>query len=298
MPRYRVGIDIGGTFTDFFVIEDGARSARILKTASNPTNPEQSVFDGLQHLFGAGQIKPDEIQYFTHGTTLAVNTIIQRRGLRTALLVTEGFRDILNIGRHRIPDVFNFFTNVPDPLVPRALTFEIPERSLADGTVYRAVDTASIAKTRRAANRSWCGGRGDLLHAQLPQPGERNRCAGRPRCRVARASRVAFERDLAADARIRAGAGGGDERVCRAPHAALLQGARSRGQGARRAGPRALDQVERRHHARVRGGRAAGGDPAVWPGVGGDRRRLRRGRGGMHPARSPSTWAAPAPTSR
>ncbi len=146
MPRYRVGIDIGGTFTDFFVIEDGARPARILKTASNPANPEQSVFDGLKQLFGAGQIKPDEIHYFTHGTTLAVNTIIQRRGLRTALLVTEGFRDILNIGRHRIPDVFNFFTNVPDPLVPRALTFEIPERSLADGTVYRQVDVAAITE--------------------------------------------------------------------------------------------------------------------------------------------------------
>jgi N-methylhydantoinase A len=146
VPRYRVGIDIGGTFTDFFVIEDGANAARILKIPSNPATPEQSVFDGLEQLFASGQIKPDEIHYFTHGTTLAVNTVIQRRGLRTALLVTEGFRDILNIGRHRIPDVFNFFTDVPDPLVPRSLTFEISERTLADGTIYRPADVAGLAE--------------------------------------------------------------------------------------------------------------------------------------------------------
>lgn len=154
MPRYRVGIDIGGTFTDFFVIEDGAKVARILKTASNPATPEKSVFDGLEQLFASGQIKPDEIYYFTHGTTLAVNTVIQRRGLRTALLVTEGFRDILNIGRHRIPDVFNFFTDVPDPLVPRSLTFEIPERTLADGTIYRPADLAAVAEVAERLTES------------------------------------------------------------------------------------------------------------------------------------------------
>ena len=145
MPRYRVGIDIGGTFTDFFVIDDEAQTSQILKMPSNATTPEQSVFDGLAHLFAGGQIKPGEIGYFTHGTTLAVNTILQRRGLRTALLVTEGFRDILNIGRHRIPDVFNFFTDVPDPLVSRALTFEVAERILADGTVYIPPDLPAMA---------------------------------------------------------------------------------------------------------------------------------------------------------
>ncbi len=144
MSRFRIGVDIGGTFTDFFFIDDETGAVTILKTPSNPTVPEQSVFDGFETIFSEHDIKPGEIAYFIHGTTLAVNTIIQRSGLHTGMLVTEGFRDILNIGRHRIPDVFNFFTDVPAPLVKRADTFEIPERSLADGTVFRPVDEAAI----------------------------------------------------------------------------------------------------------------------------------------------------------
>jgi site-specific recombinase XerD len=100
-------------------------------------------------------VAPGSITYFIHGTTLAVNTIIQRRGLRNALLVTQGFRDILNIGRHRIPDVFTFFTDVPAPLVPRSRTFEIAERCLSDGTTYRPVDAAMV---RDAARRMHADG--------------------------------------------------------------------------------------------------------------------------------------------
>ena len=144
MSRYRIGVDIGGTFTDFFIIDEIEKSANILKVPSDAQNPEQSIFDGIDHILSENKLAPDEISYFIHGTTLAVNTIIQRRGLRTALLVTDGFRDLLNIGRHRIPDVFNFFTDVPAPLVPRRHTYEIPERMLSDGTVQRAVDEAAV----------------------------------------------------------------------------------------------------------------------------------------------------------
>src|SRR5207237_10042411 len=83
---------------------------------------------------------------FVPGTTLAVNTIIERKGARAALLITRGFRDVLNIGRHRIPDVFNFFAELPVPLVPRARVIEIPERTLADGRVLRSVDEGVIAR--------------------------------------------------------------------------------------------------------------------------------------------------------
>ena len=138
MPRsnvqsYRLGIDIGGTFTDFVLVEEVSGTVRILKTPSTPARPEESVFAGLETIFSRFGVPASAITYFIHGTTLAVNTIIQRRGLNAALLVTQGFRDILNIGRHRIPDVFNFFTEVPPPLVPRGHTFEIPERTLGDG---------------------------------------------------------------------------------------------------------------------------------------------------------------------
>src|ERR1700724_32081 len=138
--NYRLGIDIGGTFTDFVLVEEASGQVQILKTPSTPARPEESVFTGLETIFSRFGVAADAITYFIHGTTLAVNTVIQRRGLNAALLVTEGFRDILNIGRHRIPDVFNFFTDVPAPLVPRASTFEIPERMLGNGTVFAPVD--------------------------------------------------------------------------------------------------------------------------------------------------------------
>ncbi len=149
MTTYRLGIDIGGTFTDFTLIDDQTGHTRILKIASNPTKPEEAIFVGLAEIFSAFNVAPGSITYFIHGTTLAVNTIIQRRGLRTALLVTQGFRDILNIGRHRIPDVFNFFTDVPAPLVPRSRTFEIAERCLSDGTVYLPVDEVTVRDAAR-----------------------------------------------------------------------------------------------------------------------------------------------------
>ncbi len=150
MARYRIGIDIGGTFTDFSLLDEETGAIRVLKMPSEPAAPEKAVFDGMATLFSTYDIRPEEISYFIHGTTLAVNTVIQRSGAKTAFLVTEGFRDILNIGRHRIPDVFNFFTELPRSLVPRSLAFEIPERATAEGTIARRIDTDAV---RAAARR-------------------------------------------------------------------------------------------------------------------------------------------------
>jgi len=150
MAGYRLGIDIGGTFTDFSLLDESTGRVSVLKTPSVASKPEEAIFDGIRQLLADHAVDPRHIRYFIHGTTLAVNTIIQRRGHICALLVTKGFRDILNIGRHRIPDVFNFFTELPVPLVPRARVFEIPERCLADGTILTALDEESV---RQAARR-------------------------------------------------------------------------------------------------------------------------------------------------
>jgi N-methylhydantoinase A len=150
MASYRIGIDIGGTFTDFSLLDEATGHIRVLKTPSDPAAPEKAVFEGMARIFADFAVRPEEMRYFIHGTTLAVNTVIQRSGAKTAFLVTAGFRDILNIGRHRIPDVFNFFTELPRPLVPRALAFEIPERCGADGQMVRPVDEDAV---RAAAKR-------------------------------------------------------------------------------------------------------------------------------------------------
>ena len=144
MPTYRLGIDIGGTFTDFSLLDETSGELHVLKTASVPRKPAAAVFDGIRRLTAQGTVRPADIAYFIHGTTLAVNTVIERTGARSALLLTEGFRDILGIGRHRIPDVFNFFTGLPVPLIPRARVVEIPERCLADGRVLQPVDEAAV----------------------------------------------------------------------------------------------------------------------------------------------------------
>jgi N-methylhydantoinase A len=149
MTGYRLGIDIGGTFTDFSLLDEATGRMTVLKTPSVPAKPEEAIFNGIRQLFTEFSVDPKRITYFIHGTTLAVNTIIQRRGHRTALLVTKGFRDILNIGRHRIPDVFNFFTELPAPLLPRSRVFEIPERCLGDGTILEAVDEAAVREAGR-----------------------------------------------------------------------------------------------------------------------------------------------------
>lgn len=146
MSRLRVGVDIGGTFTDFALLDEETGRITALKYPSDRVRPATSVFQGLTDLLGKANASSNELVYFSHGTTLAVNTILEYNGAKTALLVTQGLRDILYIGRHRLPDIFNFFTSMPEPLVRRAHVLEINERCLADGTIAIPVDPASMAE--------------------------------------------------------------------------------------------------------------------------------------------------------
>ncbi len=146
MSRYRLGVDIGGTFTDFALLDEATGQLAVLKVASTPARPAASVWDGVTTLTARQGVGPDAITAFVHGTTLAVNTVIERKGAVAGLLITRGFRDVLNIGRHRIPDVFNFFSEMPAPLVPRSRVIEIPERGLADGRVALTVDEDAVAQ--------------------------------------------------------------------------------------------------------------------------------------------------------
>ena len=149
VDTYRLGIDIGGTFTDFSLLEEKTGTISVFKTPSDPARPEAALLAATRRILAERGLAPGQIRYFVHGTTLAVNTIIQRKGSRTALLVTKGFRDLLNIARHRIPDVFNFMAEIPTPLVPRSLVFEIPERSCADGRIISLPDEKDIAAVAR-----------------------------------------------------------------------------------------------------------------------------------------------------
>ncbi|MCI0431546.1 MAG: hydantoinase/oxoprolinase family protein [Rhodospirillales bacterium] len=132
--RYRLGIDVGGTFTDLLVMEEATGAIRALKTPST-VDPEDAIINGIEALEARFGIRPQDIVYFSHGTTLTVNTLLQRNGDPVGLLVTQGFRDILELRRLRLSKANDFFVPKPVPLVPRRHVKEIAERVLGDGRV-------------------------------------------------------------------------------------------------------------------------------------------------------------------
>ncbi len=148
--RYWLGIDIGGTFTDFSVFDTRTGALRGLKVPSTPNEFAAAVRTGLAQLASEHGIDPAEIGTVVHGTTIAVNTLIQRTGARLGLLVTDGFRDVLELQRLRLPNPFDLDGVRPLPLIPRARVAEVRERLRADGRVDTPLDEASA---RAAAHR-------------------------------------------------------------------------------------------------------------------------------------------------
>src|ERR1700704_1129608 len=130
--RYRMGVDIGGTFTDIVMISDeGAVYSK--KLLSTPADYSAAIEEGVAALLAELSVVPARIAEFVHATTIATNTIIERRGVKVALVTTRGFRDVLELGRFRAPRPYDNRFRKPDPLVPRNLRFEAPERIGADG---------------------------------------------------------------------------------------------------------------------------------------------------------------------
>ena len=141
---YRVGVDIGGTFADFCVLEEATGALSTLKVLTTPTTPGAEVIAGLEGVERRFGIAPDRISWFTHGTTVGVNAVIQRKGIRLALFVTENFRDVLEVARLKVPDPYHLYSRRPDPLVPRARVLELRGRLLADGSEAEPLDAASV----------------------------------------------------------------------------------------------------------------------------------------------------------
>lgn len=162
----RIGVDIGGSYTDFVVLDSATRSLRTLKVFSRPDEPGSEVVAGMQGLIERYGIDPAEVDYFTHGTTVGVNAVVQRKGLRLALITTARFEAILEIARLKIPDMYHLLSRRPEPLVPRERVFGIVERTTADGTIETPVDEASVLAALDQIERAGCEGVViSLLHA-------------------------------------------------------------------------------------------------------------------------------------
>ena len=139
----RLAIDIGGTFTDI-ALDTGSEIAA-LKVLTTHGAPEEGVVAGVLDILGAHGLAPGAVDLILHGTTLATNAIIEKKGAKTALIATDGFRDVLAIGYEDRYDQYDLSLVKPEPLVPRELRFTVPERVAVDGEVLKPLDEAAVA---------------------------------------------------------------------------------------------------------------------------------------------------------
>jgi 5-oxoprolinase (ATP-hydrolysing)/N-methylhydantoinase A len=161
----RLGADVGGTFTDVLVLEADGR-VRFTKVLSTPPDYDRAVVDAVHEL------SPSSVEALVHGTTVATNAVLERRGARTALVTTAGFRDVLELRRMRMPHLYDYFWTKPPSLVPRHARFEVSERVTVSGEVLKPLDDDEVrelaASLREFDSIAVC-----LLHAHLHPEHER-----------------------------------------------------------------------------------------------------------------------------
>ena len=147
--HYRLGVDIGGTFTDLIVFNDASGSFTAGKTLTTPHDPSQAIETVLLETLERDGVSASDVQQLIHGTTLVTNAIIERKGAQTALLATKGFRDSIEIRRENRYELYDLLLEMPQSLVPRYLRFDVPQRTLADGTTLQELDVAFVERLTR-----------------------------------------------------------------------------------------------------------------------------------------------------
>ncbi len=148
---FRVGVDIGGTFADFCAFDEATGELHTLKVLARPDAPGAEVLEGIRQLKNRFGIAPRSITYFTHGTTVGVNTVIQRTGPPLALFTTKRFTDVLELARLKMPDPYDLLSTRPVPLIAKDMVFGVSERMLADGTIDTPIDEVSVLQAAEAA---------------------------------------------------------------------------------------------------------------------------------------------------
>src|ERR1700719_233205 len=151
MPRYRIAVDTGGTFSDFVYLNEDTGAVSVGKIPSTPDDPSRAILQGVQALIGQG-VPAADVGYFCHGTTVGTNALLEGKGVKTGLLVTEGFRRIYPVGEQARPygaAIFDVMYDKPALLVPAHLTGEVAERVDFRGNVLRALDEGALRETVR-----------------------------------------------------------------------------------------------------------------------------------------------------
>ncbi|MEM8851890.1 MAG: hydantoinase/oxoprolinase family protein, partial [Pseudomonadota bacterium] len=169
----RIASDIGGTFTDIVVISDDGATFEIGKILTTPRRPDDAVIEGVARTLTKLD-HPPAIRNLVHGTTLFTNALIERKGAKTAMITTKGFRDAIEIGREHRYEIYDLRIKNPAPLAPRRLRFEVDERVLVDGTIRKALEddeVRALAQTLKAEGVEAVGI--SLIHSYVNDTHER-----------------------------------------------------------------------------------------------------------------------------
>ncbi len=146
-PRIAIGVDVGGTFTDFFFYDFATDRLGADKILTDAANPEKTIFEGIRRGLGRFSARGENIQFIIHGTTLVVNAIIERKGAKTGLLTTKGFRDIIEARKEKRYDLYDLGMELPPPLVPRRLRLGVSERLDEEGQVKIPLDEDELIRS-------------------------------------------------------------------------------------------------------------------------------------------------------
>ncbi|MBT53365.1 MAG: methylhydantoinase [Mameliella sp.] len=153
---YHIGFDIGGTFTDFILHDRATDRVRLHKLLTTPHDPSIAALQGMAEITGAAGIALSDVTEIVHGTTLVTNAVIERKGAKLGLITTEGFRDILEMGREQRYDIYDMFLEFPEPFVPRDLRQEVAGRIDRDGSEVTPLDEANLRKALTRLTAAGC----------------------------------------------------------------------------------------------------------------------------------------------
>lgn len=192
----RIGVDVGGTFTDLVLHDPASDLVHVGKLLTTPEDPSAAIIAGISRILQETGLRPSDLHSVVHGTTLITNTIIERTGATVGLLTTEGFRDTIEIGRETRYDLYDLFLEMPPTLVPRYRRLEIAERIDADGNVLLKLDEDAVASAaRELVEREGCEALAIAFMHSYRSP-EHERRAGRSCGTCIRRCRCRFRRTL------------------------------------------------------------------------------------------------------
>src|SRR5262245_66606186 len=181
----RLGVDVGGTFTDLIYVDDDAGTITVHKVPTTPADPSQGTVRGIRDLCEGAGTEPSELEQVFHGTTIATNIVIEHDGAQVGLITTEGYRDILHIARHKKPLNFSNYQDLPwqrYPIVRRRYRLTVPERVTTDGSVLVPLDEEKTREQVRRLREAGVEAVAVCFLLSFLNPATRRR-AGQIRCR-------------------------------------------------------------------------------------------------------------------